>query len=474
MWRTIKFIALVFMASGSLSSQESWTLEQCVEYALKNNLNIEQLKMSNKLADLDLDDAIHARYPNLNGGFGLNANFGRTIDPVTNAFSTETFFSNNIQLQSGVLLYNGGRLKNAIKQAEVNQKASGYDIAQTQRDVALLLANAYLSVLFAQENLKISRNQNELSKEQLAQMEKLIRAGSIPANERLNLEAQIASNEQNMITGENAIATAILNLKQLMQLDVNKEIVVSVPSEDIPIINDVDLLSFEEVYNSALTTQPNIKAAELDKESAELSLAIAESALKPSLSAFGNLGTNYSNRGVTRGEDEIFLQQVNIVLNNVPTTIGIEQSVPTFDDSPYFNQLNDNLSVGAGLSLNVPIYNNHVNKNNIERSRLNIANVEMTNNLLRDNLKTNVQQALLDARAAKKQLAAAKKSISAQKAAYENAEKRFKLGAINTYDFITAKNQLDSAQINLIIAQYDYIFKCKVIDFYMGSPLKLN
>ncbi len=458
----------------SISAQETWTLEKCVQYALDNNITIEQLKMSARMTELSTDDAIHARYPNLNGGVGFNANFGRTIDPVTNAFSTEAFFSNNISLQSGILLYNGGRLKNAIRQAEINQKAAGYDISQTQRDISLLVANAYLSVLFAQENQKITANQNELTKQQLAQLEKLISAGSVPANDRLTLEAQIATNEQNMISNENAIATAILNLKQLLRLDVDTEISVETPATDIPISTDVDVLSFSDVYKSALTTQPNIKAATLDLQSAEVGLEIAESALKPSLSAFGSLGTTYSNRGIKVNGTELQYQDVNILFNNVPTTIGIEQSIPLIEDNPYLSQLNDNLSIGAGVSLNVPIYNNHINKNNVERARLNIANVALTNEQLKDNLKVNVQQALSDARAAKKQLAAAKKSVEATQAAYANAEKRYNLGSINTYDYVTSKNQLDIAQVNLIIARFDYIFKSKVIDFYMGYPLKLN
>jgi outer membrane protein len=468
------FLFISFWAIGSLDAQEVWPLERCVEYALNHNINIEQLKLSMQFADLDVDNAVHARYPNLNGSLGANANFGRTIDPVSNEFSTETIFSNNLGLQSGVLIYNGGRLKNAIKQAEINAKASGYDLAQTQRDIALLVANAYLSVLFAQENLTITENQISLSKEQLTQMEKLIRAGSMAANEKLNLEAQIANNEQNLIANENAIATALLNLKQLMRLDVDKDIQVEVPQEDITILSDVDILTFKEVYNSALTTQPNIKAAEYDMQSAEMGIKIAESGLKPSLSAFGSLGTAFSNRGIRRLDDITFLQDVNVVFNNIPTTIGIEQTVPTFEDNPYFSQLNDNLSLGAGVSLSVPIYNNHVNRNNIERAKLNMSNVALTNEQLKDNLKTNVQQALADARAAKKQLASALKNVEAQQAAYANAEKRFKLGALNTYDFIASKNQLDIAQINVIIARYDYIFKSKVIDFYMGNPLKLN
>jgi len=411
-------LSIVIICTSILfgSAQEVWTLQKCVAHALQNNLNIAQLKLSS--------------------------------------------------LNSGVILYNGGRLKNTVKQAEINEKSATMNVRQNERDIALFVANAYLQVLFAKENLKIVENQIALSKEQLSQLDKLIRAGTRPANERLSLDAQIATNEQSQITAENAVATALLNLKQLMRLQPEKEIEVTIPAEEVPLLNDADLLSFSEVYNSALGTQPNIEAGRLDVTAAEVGVEIAESALLPSLSAGASLGTNYSNRGIRLKGLDLEYETVNILFNNMPTTIGIEQAVPVFEDNPYFSQLNDNLSVGAGINLSVPIYNNHVSKNNIERAKLNIQNVKLNNELLKDNLKTNVQQALSDARNAKRAFAAAELGLEAQK--------RYELGSLNTYDYIDAKNQLDVANLNLVIAKYDYIFKAKVIDFYMGYPLKLN
>lgn len=467
-------IIILGLFSPSIIAQEVWSLEKCVNQALKENTNIEQLKLSQKFTDLDLDQALHARYPNLNAGSSLNWNFGRTIDPVTNTFSTKTFFANNLSLSTGVTIYNGGRIKNTIKQSEINQKAATLDIQQMERDIALLVANAYLNILFAKENKRIAENQIALSKEQLGQLDKLIRAGTRPANERLTLEAQVATNEQNLITTENAIASGLLNLKQLLRLDINEEIEVTKPASDIAINSDPDILNFAEVYNAALKNQPNIIAASLDVESAEMGVKIAESALLPNLSAGGSLGSNYSNQGVRIVGTEDVYQNFEILTGTTQSTIGILQRQAILENNPYFSQLGDNFSYGAGINLSVPIYNNHVGKNNVERAKLNIENVRLTNQQLKDNLKTNVQQALVDARTAKKQLAAAEKSLEAQKASFNNAQKRYDLGAINTYDYIDAKNQLDIAELNLVISKYDYIFKSKVIDFYMGYPLKLN
>ncbi len=475
MVKQLIFSILFIISALSGSTQEIWTLEKCINHALQNNLNISQLRIAEKFTDLDLDQANHARYPNLNGASSLNSNFGRTIDPVTNAFSTETFFSNNFSLNSGVVLYNGGRIKNTIKQAEISKQAAGLDIQQSERDIALFVANAYLSILFAEENQKIISNQLSLSKEQLKQLEKLINAGTRPANERLTLDAQIALNEQNLITAKNNVDNALLNLKQLMRIDANEEITVVRPEiNEVKVNSDADLLSFDEVYNSALKTQPNIRASELDVDAAQIGVDIAKSSLLPSISAGVSLGTNYSNRGVKIDGTELLYQDFNIIFNNMPTTLSIEQESLVFVDNPYFSQLSDNLSIGAGVQLNIPIYNNRINHNNVERSKLNIQNIEIGNEILKDNLKTNVQQALADARTAKRALEAASFSLEAQKAAFANAQKRYDLGNLNTYNFIDAKNQLDNAQLNYVIAKFDYLFKSKVIDFYMGYPLKLN
>lgn len=465
-------LLVVFSLSAVSNAQEVWSLERCVTYALDNNINIQQAKLGKEFAQLDVNQAKHAKYPSINGGSSVNWNFGRTVDPVTNDFNTETFFANNISISTGVILYNGGRIKNSYKQSQINNEAASFDMQQSERDIALLVANAYLSALFAEENYKITENQLALSQEQLGQLEKLIKAGTRPANEALNIEAQIALNEQNILSAENNIATAYLNLKQLMQIE--KDIKVVVPEEEVKVNSDPEILRIDEVYASALRTQPNIKSADLNLESANLGVKIAESALLPSISAGGSLGSNYSNKGIRiDGVTEVIVDQ-EIFLNNIPQTIGFPQEVPIISNNPYFSQMTDNVSYGVGVNLNIPIYNNMVNRTNIERAKLNIKTTELSNTQLKNNLKTQVQQALTDARIAKKQYSASQKSMNALKAAFDNTKRKYDLGAVNTYDYIDAKNQLDVAQLNLIIAKYDYIFKTKVIDFYMGYPLQLN
>lgn len=469
----LQFLPIFFLIlSGTISGQEEWPLEMCINYALENNLTIKQAELSVDFATLDQSQAKHSRYPNLNASASVNSNFGRSIDPSLDAFVTSNFISNGVSISSGVTLFNGFRIANSIKKSNIDKRSSELDLDQTKRDISLGVANNYLNALFADENLAIAISQLETSKEQLSQIERLISAGVRPSNEALDILAQIANNEQMVISAENSKVNALLGLKQLLRLDPDVVMILQAPSNVI-VETDPDLLKFNEVYNAALQSQPNVKAGDLRVESALISKKISKAGLMPSVSAFGSISSNYSNQGRTIDGFTTSLIDQPIVINNIPTVIQLEQQQPTFVDNPYFDQLNENLSYGVGVSASFPIYNNNVNKLNIERSSLNIINAETQSEQIRQNLKTTVQQALTDAKASKRKLNASIKSVEAQRASFNNAEKKFNAGTINSFEYTTQKNALAQAEVNAILSKYEYLFASKIIDFYMGKTIKI-
>lgn len=466
-------ILLLLLFSYVGQSQENWSLQRCIEYAIENNLTIEQAELGVQNADISVKQAKHNKYPTLNASSSLNNNFGRSINPVTNDFITQSFLSNNIGLNTGVTLFNGFRIANSLKQAKVDKNASMYDLDQSKRDIALAVANNYLSALFADENLAIAQSQLETSKEQLSQTEKLIKAGVRPANESLDILAQIAVNEQQVIAAENSKETALLGLKRLLRLEPEVSMILEAPT-DVRVDSDPDLLTFSEVYNSALQSQPNVKAGESRIESARIGEKISKSGIMPRVSAFGSLQSNFNNKAQRFDDYEDFLVPTNVIIDGENSIIEEIRSLPTnISDNPYFNQLDENLSYGVGLSLSVPIYNNYSARLGIERSKINILNAENQNEQLKDQLKSTVQQALADARASKRKLNASERSVDASKASFENAEKRFNAGTTNTFEYVTIKNALAQAEVNAVIAKYEYLFALKIIDFYMGKPIKL-
>ena len=471
--RLLAICCMIALWSAPVIAQEVWNLEKCINHAMQNNIDIQQGRLSIEQARISNKTAIHSRYPSLNGSTNLGLNFGRTIDPTNNEFITQSFFSNGISLSSNVTLFNAGRISNTIKQSEVDQESANYSVKQSERDIALFVANSYLNVLFAQENLKNAIAQQGLNTEQYNQVKSLINAGVRPANELLDLEAQIARGEQSIITQQNAVTIAMLNLKQLLLIEPSIEMILE-RAADVEVVTDSDVITFDEIYTSALSSQPGIRAAELDVRSAQLGEKIAKSSLYPSVSIGGTLQSNYSNQGRKLEGFDIGTESKQVIIDGSPSVITTPTATPILIDNPYINQLDENISYGFGLSVSIPIYNNYQVKAGMERAKLNTMSNTLNVEREKNTLKTNVQQALADAKAASKSYQAAKKSRDAQSAAYNNATKQYDLGAINSFDYVNSRALLDNAEISLIIAKYDYLFKAKVVDFYMGRPISLK
>ena len=459
----------------SVSAQSTtWGLEKAIQVAAQNSIGAQISAIGIDQMEISQKQATHARYPSLNANGGAQWNFGRTIDPTTNEFNTETFFSNNWSLSTGVTLYNGGKINKGIKQSNLMVQAAEQDYQQQIRNISLQVANTYLSAIFALENRKISENQLKLSEEQLDQINIMIKNGTLPANEALEIQAQIARESQNIILNDNSYEASLLTLKQLLRLDPQENITLDVPDLDNLDTTNPFSVSFDEAYKLALQNQPNIKAGQLRVKSSKIGKSIAAADQLPSLRFFGSLGTNYSNRGVNILGNETFEITQDVKIDDIPAQLAFDQSFPIIEDAKYGDQIDNNLSYGFGFGLSIPLYNNYVVKGQKQRADLDIQQTMLNNDQMREDLKINVQSALAESRSAKLALEASEKALASQKAAFENAQKRFKLGAINNFDYITSRNLIDNAEINALISKYDYIFKLKVLEFYMGKAITLN
>jgi outer membrane protein len=465
----VLFLFLFSSAQIVIYSQQNWSLEVCIQKAWQNNLNLKTGEINTKNADVNIKLASHARYPNLNVGNDVYWNFGRTIDPTSNAFTTSTFFRNGINLNTSATLFNGFALKNTLTQSKIDKSAVEEDLLQLKNDIALEVASFYLNALFAKENIAIAQANLDLTNVSLTRTKTLVQSGARPANDILDIEAQKSTDEQNVIVAQNNYSVAIMQLKQSM--NTMEDFDVSAPS-NIELVTNPKLITLDELYSSALKTQHSIIADEQRVKSADLDIKIAKGQRYPTLVIGGSLGSNYSNQyqRIIGSKEEVINQE--IIFNEVRTSIGFPSTVPITEKAPYFYQIDKNLSYGAGLSLNIPILNNYRTSGNIERAKLNkeSANIKYENTKLA--LKLTVQKALTDAIAAQAKYEAAEKTLSAQQAAYDNTVKRYEIGAINTFDLNTAKTRLDNAKNNLLLAKYDNIFRNKILDFYLGKTLK--
>lgn len=479
--KLILTLAILTAGALGLSAQNTWSLERCIQYAQQNSLTVKQAEYAVEDALLQEKSAKSQRYPSLNasGTFGVQA--GRTIDPTTNDFVNQSVSFNSYGLNANLTLFDGFRIKNSIEQSNLSVQAARKDAESTNNDLALSIASAYLQILLAEEQAVNARRQLAQAEEQLAQTDKLIRAGVLPQNDRLDILAQKALNEQTIVQAENNTEAAYLQLKQLLELEPNKEITVEKPTVVVPDNADPEAYNLTAVYSQALNNQPQIEAGELRMQSTALGVDVAKAGLYPSLSLFGGLNSNWSSAARDFNNPilgELMISEgpaVPVLINGEPATLA----EPVFDqdvDFPklgYGAQLNQNFGQNIGLSLRVPIYNNNSNRINIERAQLAIRNQEVINNQVKQRLKADIQAAIANARAAKKSYEATQRANEAAQASFNNAEKRFTLGAINTFEFSTAKANLDRSEIDLITAKYQYLFNLKVVDFYLGKQLTL-
>ncbi len=476
MLQRITLLSILMLLSASVSQgQETWSLERCIEYAQQNSLTMKQADYTIQDAQLNLKRNQFSRLPSINASVNGGYQFGRTIDPTTNTFNTETIIFNSYNLTTNLPLFTGFQIVNSVKQSKYDLAASQLEAQASANDMALQIATAYLNILLAEEQLANARNRLGQSEEQLENTDKLIQAGSLPVNDRLDFVAQVARDEQAIVEAENAVIVNYLTLKQLMEVDPNLDFKIERPDAlVIPSDRDPENFNVNEIFAAALGAQPQIEAGNQRLQSALMGVDIARASMLPTVSLFGNLNTNYSSLAQTLSGTQTVRVEQTFFIDDNPVAVAFDQEVPNFEDQSYIDQVNENFGQNFGLSIQVPIYNRHQNRIAMDRSRVQALNQEVLNRQQRQQLKTDVQRAVADARAAQRSLEAAQRTLEAAQGAYENAQRRFDLGAINSLEFTTARNTLEQAKVSLIQAKYQFVFNVKTVDFYLGRPLRMD
>ena len=454
-------------------AQEVLTLQECIEYAWTNSLRIQQSKLSIEQSKLQIKQADWARYPSLSANIQHGANFGRSIDLTSYQFVNRFMQATSVSLGLNVPIYNGMQLSNTLKRSRVDLQASEMDLQQVKNELSLSIAQAYLSVLLAEENLEVLKEQNLVTIAQYERNEKFIAVGSLPDNSRYELEAQMARNEQSIIDAENNLNLAYLNLKVAINYPMQNEISVQKTAiENLLIAQQSN--APQEIYQAAQRTMPNLQAARMREESALWNVKIAQGALTPSLSAFYNLASNYSSTGTYyTGDTMQMVQTIQGDMNGTPFSLNIPQSIPVSEKSGFFRQMNNNLRHSFGLAAQIPIFNGFRTRISIQQAELSVKIAQLNTQQLEIQLQSDIQKAVLDIKGSEKRLLAAQKSLTATLAAVENTTKRYELGIVNSFEYLSAQNSLLAARSNVLQAQYDYLFKLKILDFYQGKAISL-
>jgi outer membrane protein len=485
----IKVLIFILLSHNVVMAQKvkQWTLQECVDYALENNLSVKRSALNVQTSDINLKQAQFSRLPNANANGSYAFNWGRSIDPTTNQFvDNQRIVSSNAGINSSVTLFNGLSIQNSIKQNKFSQKASEETLEDTKNNVIFNVINYYANVMFARELFENAKKQLESTEQQVSLTEKRVKAGSLPNSSLLDLLAQKATNELNLINRENDYINSKIQLKQTLQLPPASGIEIVVPELGDNITPVLDITAIE-IYNIALNNQPNIRAAGFNTTSADYAIKAQRGNLYPTLSLNGGLSTQYSD-GSKLGSnfENVFIQDDAINGGNSVQlyktltyddgsgiqSINIPQtSATTFETVPFSDQYNDNLRKYISLSLNIPIFNGFSARNNLQRSIISKDQAVITESETKYQLWQTIEQAYNNVQAAAKSHNASLKQVEAREESFRVTKQRYDLGAVNFTDYQIAENDLFQAKSDLLRAKYDYILKLKVLDFYQGKPL---
>ncbi|WBV55260.1 TolC family protein [Chryseobacterium sp. Chry.R1] len=431
-----------------MNAQKKWSLRECVDYAVKHNLQVIQNEYSKQVQDSNLKIAKKGYLPSLSASIGNTVSFGQT------SFGTGSLrndrFSNNASLGADILVYNNGRLEKTVRKTQFDVEASQYDIETIKNDISLQIAQQYLTTLLKKEIIKISQSAVDNAQKQYDRAKITTQVGTTAETVLAEAQSALAREKQNLKTAEIDTGRSLFALAQLLQLQDYKDFDV----EDVVVSDDLapQLKSVDEVLNTAYENQPQIKAAESRIRSAEAQTEVSKTAYWPTVTASAGIGSFYNNLLNTNntGNELIYIAERNL-----------------------FQQYKDNFGQQAGLSISVPIFNKGITKLQVEQSRINESAAKNTLEQQKQTVRQNVQKAQFDVEANYEAYIAAVEAAKSTKLSLDFADKSYAAGRTTIFDLNVARNNYANAAGSVAQAKYNYLFSLKLLNFYAGIPLSL-
>ena len=470
-------IALAFqlLIVYQADSQKVWTLEDCINYALENNLDIQKQLQTVESYKANLTQSALGMLPNLNANGTNFWNFGQTIDQYTNTFATTTVRSNNFYISSNMVLFNGLQKLNTVKQNQIMVLAGKYDLDVIKNSISLSVAGYYLDILFNSELLDVANEQLRITKLQVDRMQKMVDAGSSARGDLLNIQAQRAAEELTQVQTANQLSISNLSLEQLIDLPVSRDFRIEKPNlkaveaPKTPVTPEI-------IYEHALKNRPEIRSAELRVDAAQKRLAVARGIITPTLSVSGSWGTGYS--GAAREIDP------NVPADTSWQIVGITQQSKDLVLMPqvqyasrvksFGDQLKTNNNQSVGFSLSIPIFNGWQGRTNITQAKIQKFQAELDLDIQKRSLRKLIEQSYADAVASLQKYNSALERVNAQSESFKYTQQKFDVGLMTSFDYNNSKKDLTKAQSDLLQAKYDFIFKTTILDFYMGNPIQIQ
>lgn len=484
--RCFTFSLLFITLVNTTSAQEKWGLRRCVDYAWQNNITVKKQELQAGFATLSEKQAKLSVYPNANLTSNTGLQFGRSVDPTTNQFTTNQLLFQGFNLNADIVIFNWHRIKNSLVAAQLDYKAAQAGVEKAKNDIALSIATSFLQALLNREQVGIAQIQYEQTKSQLLATRKRVDAGALPELNAVEMEAQLARDSTAIINAKATADISVLQLKALLNLDAAAPFEIEVPPVELIPVEKIADLQPDYVFKMAIENQPAQKVNKLNLQSFQTNVKVAKAGMYPTIAAFLGLGTNFSNpfKSVT-GVDftgyttpNPFLGAVNVNGTNYflqQATFNYTQSSKSFGQlwNGYSKQLDNNFRQNIGISLSVPIFSSGNARTAYERAKLNVKNAELTILQADQQLKQDIYQAYTNALSALQRYSASEVTLTASQKTYDFAKKRYDVGLLGTFELITNQNNLNKAMTDKAVAQYEYVFRMKVLEFYKGQGIKL-
>ncbi len=441
-------LVLLFANITSADAQDTWSLQRCVDYALQNNLTVKQQEVQKRLADLTLRQSRLQMIPGFSGAVSGGYTDGRSASLGDNQYVNQTVFNSNGSLNMQANLFSWFYQQRTIAANKLDAQANSFLLEKARNDLAFNVATAFLQILLNIQTEKVNEENVRLTNSNLDNTKKLVIAGSVPESNQADLEAQLALDSSNLVTAQNNVTLSILQMKAYLNLGFEIPFTPDVPEN----IASLPLAALQEmapemVYSAALTNYPLVKSDDLKIKSATKAYQAAKAQLYPSLSIGGGLSTYYANNYY---ED---LAQTKVL--------------------SFHDQISNTYRKNIGLTLNIPLFNGWQQRTTVAKAKVNIYSQELIRDLDHQKLRQDIYTAHANAVAALQKFNASATGVMAAQKAYDFATKRFNLGLMNTIDYITTQSKLYNAQVNKVLAQYDYIFKMKLLEFYRDQKISL-
>jgi outer membrane protein len=476
-------VVFFLLLNNCLFAQDKWDLKKCVDYAIVNNISVKQQDLQVRFAQLDHELDKGLQLPTVNWGLNSGYNFGLSENPTTGVLEHRKIFSTTTGLQAGLNLFSWFSIRNQIEASELTVEANKARVTKVQDDIALNVAVAYLQILMSKEQVHIAEVQLLQTSTQLDVVRRKVNAGTLPELNAAELEAQLAVDSSGLITARATVQQYILQMKALLNLDAAAPFDVTTPPVDLIPVESLADLQPEVVYNLAIANLPQQRVNELLIQSASKIVNAARGQMYPNVSLYGNLNSRFAAFRVPTYSQVITGYQTTALradagggnfLDVQSPVIAQGSQIGYFKSESLATQLSDNFGQGFGIGIQVPLWNGNRARIAWNRSKLSVMQLQLQNEQDKLKLKQDIYTAYNDATTAIEKYNASRKTVAAAEKAANYAQKRYDVNLISTYDLLNTQSRLFRARIEMLSAQFDYVFRMKLLEFYKGQGLKLQ